>query len=490
MRPEYSRACRSLQSYLLLLASLTGGVSESHGQPQTPPKGAQKPAQGQEEKPPASKPLPQLNPDARYDYQGEATFILQNVFRFHSPYEDAGSFRSRNETRLSHTYEIFFGARLVKNVEVYINPEIAWGNGLSEGSGLAGYTNSDLIGQPSLRPEPFLARYFVRWRVPMPHIGAHGGSEETPTTEETGRALNVIAGTIPAHRLVIQVGKFGVSDVFDVNSYANNPRTQFLNRGFSNNLAYDFAQETRGYDLGASVAWVNPGFAVRFGSFAMPTSAGGPDLAFNLSHDHSEQLEVELHSQLMHAPRPPLVLRLLGYRNTGNMGRYRDALASRQRGTPPDVAAVRRRGAVKYGFGVNFEQALADGGNTGVFGRLGWNDGATESFAFAEADRFLSIGAQLSGRHWGRKSDRIAVAIAQSDLSAAHKDYLTAGGQGLALGDGRLRYGSERTLEAYYSYQVSKPLSLSLDYQYVSNPGYNRDRGPASVISMRAHFTF
>jgi len=125
-----------------------------------------------------------------------------------------------------------------------------------------------------------------------------------------------------------------------------------------------------------------------------------------------------------------------------------------------------------------------------LFGRFGWNDGVTESSNFAEADRFLSLGAQVSGAHWNRKSDRIGVAIAQSDISSAHKDYLAAGGQGLTLGDGKLRYGSERTLEAYYSYQVNKPLTLSFDYQFIGNPGYNRDRSPASLVALRAHVTF
>ena len=172
------------------------------------------------------------------------------------------------------------------------------------------------------------------------------------------------------------------------------------------------------------------------------------------------------------------------------MGRYRDAVSAQPSGTAPDLAIVRKRGSVKYGFGINMEQALADGGDTGVFARFGWNDGVTESFAFTEADRFLSLGGQLSGAHWGRKDDRVGVAFAQSDITDAHRDYLAAGGQGLSLGDGKLRYDSERILEAYYSYQIIKALTVSLDYQYVMNPGYNRDRGPASLLGLRAHVTF
>ena len=83
----------------------------------------------------------------------------------------------------------------------------------------------------------------------------------------------------------------------------------------------------------------------------------------------------------------------------------------------------------------------------------------------------------------------------QNDLSAAHKDYLAAGGAGFLLGDGRLNYGSERLLEAYYNYQLSKhgaatTIFVTPDYQYISNPGYNKDRGPVNVVAFRMHAEF
>jgi high affinity Mn2+ porin len=432
-----------------------------------------------------SKPLPQVSPEARYDFQSEITFILQHLFPFHSPYAGPDSLRSRSETELTDTYTLYLGARLSPEVEVYVNPELAWGNGIGEGDGLAGYTNGDLIGQGSLRPEPYLARYFVRWRIPLPQHG-----EKSMREVQIGRAPNMIAGEAAAHRLVVTFGKFAVSDIFDVNAYANSPRQQFMNDAFVNNLAYDLAQETRGYDLGLTVVWIHPTWVIRFGTFAMPTTAGGPDLAYNLSDAHSEQIEGELHARLLGRKNPPLLARLLAYRNVATMGRYSDALAAQPPGAPPDITQVRKHGAVKYGFGLNFEQGLADGGATGVFGRFGWNNGDTESFSYAEADRFLSIGGQLSGARWKRKNDRVGLALAQSDLSGAHKNYLAAGGVGLNLGDGALRYGSERILETYYSYQLSTPIALSLDYQYIANPGYNRDRGPVSVVSLRLYATF
>jgi carbohydrate-selective porin OprB len=159
-------------------------------------------------------------------------------------------------------------------------------------------------------------------------------------------------------------------------------------------------------------------------------------------------------------------------------------------GMPPDVSTVTRNGAVKYGFGLNFEQPLSADSATGLFGRLGWNDGSTESFMYTDCDRFLSFGLQVGGSWWKRKDDRVGVALAQSDLSSTHAQYLEAGGMGLDVGDGALSYGSERILESYYSYQISKPASVSLDLQYIQNPGYNRDRGPATLLAARLHYAF
>ena len=151
---------------------------------------------------------------------------------------------------------------------------------------------------------------------------------------------------------------------------------------------------------------------------------------------------------------------------------------------------MRKRGAAKYGFGLNFEQGLSDGRATGIFGRFGWNDGATETVSSAEADRLMSLGGQISGAHWKRGNDILGIALAQSDLSSAHKRYLAAGGLGLTLGDGGLTYGSERVAEVYYSYQLTANASLSPDYQLVHNPGFNRDRSPASLVSLRLHLKF
>lgn len=423
--------------------------------------------------------------DSLYQMGGQATFTLQNLIPFHNPYEGPNSLPSRGEAELTHTYTLFLGARFTKNVEIYLNPEVALGNGLNGGTGLAGYPNGEVIGQGGVPTNPYLARYFVRWRTPVGHFGGAG------TAERIGRSQNINGGVVPSHRLVVTAGKFAASDHFDANAYANNARTQFLNKTFANNTAWDFAQDLRGYSNGAAVSWVNPDCALRFGSFMMPDSAGGRKFAGDILNNRGDQLEYDRNVQLIRHPKPPMTVRLLGYRNQANMGGYRDAImAARGSGKPPDITSVRRRGAVKYGWGLNFDQAIVDGGNTGVFGRLGWNDGSTESYCFAECDCTLSLGGQVSGANWGRADNRLGHALARNGISGAHRDYLAAGGAGISVGDGRLRYGEEAIFETYYAYQVSKPVTVSLDYQAISNPAYNRDRGLVSVLSLGLHGEF
>ncbi|MGH8293053.1 MAG: carbohydrate porin, partial [Gammaproteobacteria bacterium] len=75
-------------------------------------------------------------------------------------------------------------------------------------------------------------------------------------------------------------------------------------------------------------------------------------------------------------------------------------------------------------------------------------------------------------------------------LSSQHTAYLEAGGCGFDLCDGALNYGYEKILEAYYRIQVGKYVQVSPDMQFISNPGYNRDRGPARVIGLRLHANY
>jgi high affinity Mn2+ porin len=88
---------------------------------------------------------------------------------------------------------------------------------------------------------------------------------------------------------------------------------------------------------------------------------------------------------------------------------------------------------------------------------------------------------------WGRDDDTLGIAGVVNQISSVHQAFLNAGGLGILVGDGQLSHpGNEGIFETYYSFPwfVSK---VTLDYQLIVNPAYNRDRGPVSVFGVRVH---
>ena len=274
-------------------------------------------------------------------------------------------------------------------------------------------------------------------------------------------------------------------DFFDLNSIGSDSHLQFMNWSIVNNGAYDYAADTRGYTYGLVAEYYDKVWAARFGEMLMPTVANGITLDWDIARARGENFEFEYRPALL--PKRASVVRLLSFVNHADMGSYREAIDDYLSGKDPvpDITLYRQRGRVKYGFGLNAEQELTPLWR--AFGRLGWNDGATESFAYTEIDRTAEIGSDLQGKIWRRSQDKIGVAFVANGLSADHRRYLALGGLGFILGDGALTYGLERIFETYYTAHVWRGISLALDYQHITNPGYNLDRGPVSVVSIRIH---
>jgi high affinity Mn2+ porin len=410
-----------------------------------------------------------------YAVGGQVTVVWQHLPDFRSPYEGPHSLRPGPEDAVSHSYTLYTGIRLLPWLDAYVDPEMIRGNGISDGLGLAGYTNGEVIRNPAAGTDPYLARAFLRATVPL-------GSE----SEETKPDALHVGGSSPTRRLVFTGGVLSAADVFDTNRYANSTRLQFLNWSFINDTAWDFAADTRGYTRGVAIEWINPTWTVRVGAFQMPTVANGLNLDPDLLDAHGDQAEVEVRPTLVVGR--PLVVRLMGYQNHADMGDYRRALAiAATTGTTPDITRTREPGTRKYGVTLNVEQPLTEDGNTGLFGRFGWNDGRTETFAYTEADWTATAGVQIGGTPWRRPDDHVGIAIGANGLSDAHADYLAAGGLGFELGDGRLAYRPETIVEAYYLLQVVRWVGLTVDYQFIADPGHNEARGPVSVVSLRLH---
>jgi high affinity Mn2+ porin len=140
----------------------------------------------------------------------------------------------------------------------------------------------------------------------------------------------------------------------------------------------------------------------------------------------------------------------------------------------------------KYGFGLNWEQEIAK--NAGIFSRLGWNDGKTQAMEYTDANWTASLGVSVKGNRWQRPGDTVGLAGVLSGASRQQQKFLAAGGVGILDGDGALTYGSEKVVETYYDFQIWKTIHVAVDYQFISNPAFNRDRGPVSVFGGRLHW--
>jgi high affinity Mn2+ porin len=414
------------------------------------------------------------------------TFVDQHQSRLTSPYRGSSSLDPGGDTQPTHTIGLYLGWALTSWAQIYLDTEKFMGAGVSNSVGLAGLTNGDVVrqGAAGLPKVFYIARQYVRLMLPL-----------GPGTIRVERGQDQLPGTEAATRLELKFGALAASDDFDRNRYASSPRTQFMNWSLWDNTAWDYAADTRGYTYGAVFGLVSPRWSLKYGAYLMPTKANGQALENAPRRARGDNLEWTLSPA-----ESGTVIRLLAYRNLARMGNYREALriAAATR-TLPNIVADDREGRRKYGFGINIEQPLADDGETGVFARVGWNDGHTESFAFTEVDRVLSLGGQVSGSHWARSEDRAGAAVAIEGLSDPHRDYLAAGGSGFLLGDGTLSYAHEQILELYYRVELPRPLNdsspvlhnlkvqVTPDFQYIRNPAYNQDRGPVKFWAIRFH---
>jgi high affinity Mn2+ porin len=425
--------------------------------------------------------LPTMFPHPETDrlwISGQANFISQWHPGFHSPYSGKNSLSAEAQDATSRVLTLFTGLRLTSTSELICDVQETGGNGLGQALGVAGFTNLDVVRNPSLSKAPYIARLMWHQIIPLSH--ETGPSDRTPFS---------LFSLLPERRIEIRFGKLSMADFLDLNSYGTDSNFQFMNWTADNNGAYDYAADTRGFTFAAMAEYHhNRHVIVRFAEALMPKVANGIHLDADLSRARAENVELELRGTLLH--RQDGILRLLTFVNHANMGSYRTAIDNFLAGlTPtPEIIAHPLQTTVKYGFGVNFEQPLNDW--FGVLGRWGWNEGQHESYTYTEVDQTDEIGASASGRRWGRKFDRAGLVFISNGISREHQEYLALGGYGFLLGDGRLNYGRENIVETYYTMHVWRGFYPSIGFQYVDHPGYNRDRGPVVVPTLRLHLEF
>jgi len=423
---------------------------------------------------------------SRFFIGGQANIIFQAHGPFHSPYEGVNSLLSRGEYKTSLLGTLYLGAQVVTNpryeLDALFDLESAGGRGDSEALGLAGFTNLDVVRNPNLGSTPYMAR-----------VQLHQTIGFTSKLVEDTDAPFYPGAEVPERRLEFHVGKMSLPDFLDINSIGSDSHLQFMNWTVDNNGAWDYAADTRGYTYGIFSEYDDKVWSARYVLALMPTVANGIDLDWALRRASGQNWEFELRKPLLGRLLPPDrkgTVRVLSYVNHAHMGLYRDAnkafLAGE--GTRPVIQSVEKFSAVKYGFGLSAEQEVTK--DLRVFGRFGWNEGQHESFAYTEVDQTVEFGGDYSGHGWSRPNDKVGLAFVSNAIKKDHQDYLKLGGLGFLLGDGKLNYAREDILESYYNLHTWRGIYYALDLQFIEHPGYNQDRGPVLVESVRMHVDF
>jgi high affinity Mn2+ porin len=420
----------------------------------------------------AQDPVP---PSERWNLYFQATSIGQTHPSFLSPYSSPFSLVGYREAEASLTTTLFLGLRLAENTQLYFDPEVAGGRGFSNTNGVANFPNGEMPRVTVATPKPYLARLYITQDF--------GFGDEREKIESDA---NQLGGTRPMTRYSITVGRFSLTDFFDFNRYTHDPRTQFMGWAIMYNGAWDYPADTRGYTWGWVHEFHTKNWSFRYASAAMPRVANGLRFDRQIFRNRGDVFEGDHRYEIRGHEG---AVRILHYRNHANAGTYAESLAlAAATNTTPDIMATRHPGTLKYGFGLSADQEIRKG--IGVFGRLGWNDGRTQSFVFTAMDRLATAGVSVNGAFWKRPDDTAAAEVTTAGISGVHATYLSRGGFDFLIGDGALRYGRETIPEVYYSARVLPWFYTSFDLQHITNPAYNRDRGPVWVLSLRLHMEF
>lgn len=422
--------------------------------------------------------LAQTADEQQFDTKYQITYNWQRHGAFGSAYAGANSLLATRDKMYTFSATAHLGVRPWSGGELYFNPELVQGVPFSGGLvGLGGFTNGEITRAAGPNPLIYRQRLFVRqtWNS--------GGGRETVESD-----FNQLAGTVDRDRFVLTVGNFSTLDVFDDNAYAKDPRTQFMNWASWTYAAYDYAADSRGYGWGFAGEWYRGDWVLRFGRMTGPREPNGQAIDYAIGRHYGDQVEIDRGHSIAGLPGR---VRVLGWRNRARLASFADALAHLRANPGADrqtILAVRGGDKIKYGLGVNLEQAVSK--DAGVFVRAMKTDGRTETYAFTEVDGSFAAGAVLKGRAWSRAADAVGVAFMRNTLSDDRRRYLEAGGISFFIGDGALNYRPEQIVEAYYSFAITRGTWITADVQHIRNPAYNADRGPVRVLAIRLHAEF
>ncbi len=409
----------------------------------------------------------------KWALHGQVTNVTQGHRSFTAPYSGQNSLTAHGRTEETTDLTLYAGIALWRGAELWLNPEIDQGFGLNNTVGAAGFPSGEAYKVGANAPYLRLPRAFIR------HVIELGGDQEPQVP-----GANQLAGARSSDNVTLTIGKFSVVDIFDTNSYAHDPRSDFLNWSLLDAGAFDYAADSWGFTYGAAIEWNQDRWTLRGGYFQLSDTPNGK---ITRVHFAQNSLVCELEKRHQWLSQPGKV-KLLAFINRGKMANYTEAvqLAS-VTGETPDVALVRRT-STRSGIALNAEQAMSS--DLGIFARFSRNDGSKEAYEFTEINQSIAAGVSLKGLRWHRPDDVIGIAAVVNRLSDSAQTYFAKGGIGILIGDGKLNYRPEKIVEAYYALKTSPGTAITLGYQRIANPAYNADRGPVSAASLRLHAEF
>lgn len=437
---------------------------------------------------------------------GYPSFAARYTNPAYSVYGTRSSLPTQGQARETQSLDLYFGYRLGSTAEFHVDTLFWQGFGLNNTYGIADFPNGEAFKVGVRYPHFSLARFFVRKTIAL------GGDKDDRSVEDD---LLTLRGKQDTNRITITLGRFNVKDIFDNNQYSNDPREQFMNWALMANAAFDYPADALGFTTGIAIEANRPHWTLRYGWFQMskyrnqftaegryltlPTEPLGGD--GKIFEDWGMVTELEHRHNLN---KHPGAVRLLVYDDRANMGSYKAAVALANDpatlavwGTPAKFLAsangvtggIDSTHALRntWGLGLNIDQEITQ--SIGVFSRIGRNSGQNESFEFTDSNWTATFGTSIKGETWKHPDDVIGAAFIASGISKANQAYLAAGGIGILTGDGALNYGPEKNVELYYDHQFSKYFHGTLDYQFVDDPAYNKDRGPIpAIFALRLHY--
>ena len=489
----------------------TGSNQQSVPAPQAPSASPQAPATSPAHNTPSATDESE-GPPQTYNLHAQYTLTGMGYVSFSAQYSNpaylvfgtGSSLPTEGQVRETQSADVYFGYRLLANTEFHVDALFWQGYGLNNTFGIGDFPDGEAFKVGVRYPHFAVARFFTRTTINL------GGTQEAVDDD-----LLTLHGKQDTNRITITIGRMSVKDIFDNNQYSNDPRGQFMNWALMANAAYDYPADALGFTTGIAIEWNRPNWTLRYGWFQMSKyrnqfTAEGLYLVLPtepLSGDGKIFEDWGMVTELEHRhtiATHPGAVRLLVFDDRMNNGSYKAAVALANEpstiaiwGTPAaflasangvtggidDTHALRNT----WGLGLNMDQEVTN--NIGVFSRIGRNSGQNSGFEFTDTNWTATFGASIKGEKWKQPDDVIGAAFIVSGISKANQDYHAAGGIGILTGDGALNYGPEKNVEFYYDHKFSKYFFGTVDYQFVDDPAYNKDRGPVpGIFGIRLHY--